>query len=366
MHRPVTGQVQALQRRKFDDSFLSYNSSWTDNDSNAEGDADEIAFSDENGDKGHATLPPVCSTTLFNNNRIPASCQMERDVASIPNGIWPGSHNITLLTHSVVCHFAGDWNSYLPFTHGADSQLLENPPSAIRVDNWCSWQSNGRDVSVLPSSVVAECALGCRPAVRPEDLDGNSLCHNLCNKTDADSVESPPLIGLGTVVTAASCCAPPRKVSLAKFLSGHPNICTMFLMMHARTPAKAAAAQVLEAIIALQETEDATQVKLLQALQLEFSMVARIKYGLKEKGVSWFSQESELGPSLPGDSMAITPTNLTPAGLVMGAKYRWSSNPDKLTTQLNKQTFPTTWQSDLCSSASAVQLVGRLVQQSDP
>jgi hypothetical protein len=153
---------------------------------------------------------------------------------------------------------------------------------------------------------------------------------------------------------------------LAKFLSGHPNICTMFLMMHARTPAKAAAAQVLEAIIALQETEDATQVKLLQALQLEFSMVARIKYGLKEKGVSWFSQESEFGPRSPGNSIAITPPNLTPAVLVMGAKYKPSSNPDKLGTQPNKQTFQTTRQPDLCSLAFAVLSVGRLVQQLDP
>ncbi len=97
----------------------------------------------------------------------------------------------------------------------------------------------------------------------------------------------------------------------------------------------------------MQETEDATRDELLQALWLKFSMVAQIIFGLKEKGVSWFSQESEFGPWSSGNSMAITPPNLTPAVLVMGAKYRQSSNPDELTTQPNEQMFPTTRQPDL-------------------
>jgi hypothetical protein len=64
--------------------------------------------------------------------------------------------------------------------------------------------------------------------------------------------------------------------------------------------------------------------------------------------------------------MAITSPNLTPGVLVIGAKYRRWSNLQELTTQPNKQTFPTTRQPGLCSSASTLQLVGRLVQQSDP
>ncbi len=107
----------------------------------------------------------------------------------------------------------------------------------------------GKDLSALLSSVVAECTLGCRPVVRPEDSEGNSLGHNLCNKTDIDFVEYPPFIGPGTVVTAASRHASPRKVSPVKFSSSHPNICAMFLTMRARMPAKVTAAQVLEANI---------------------------------------------------------------------------------------------------------------------
>jgi hypothetical protein len=118
----VTGQAGAMQRRKFDDSLLSSNGSWTDNDSNAKGGANEIDFTDKDGDKGHAILTPVCPATLFTDNRIPVSCQMERDKALIFDGIWPQSHNITLLTRFVACHLAGDWNSFLPFAHWAHSQ----------------------------------------------------------------------------------------------------------------------------------------------------------------------------------------------------------------------------------------------------
>jgi hypothetical protein len=73
----------------------------------------------------------------------------------------------------------------------------------------------------------------------------------------------------------------------------------------------------MESGIALQETEDATQVELLQALWLTFSMAAQIKFVLKEKGPS-------------------------------------------------KQIFPTPRQPDFCASASTVLSVGRPVQQSDP
>jgi hypothetical protein len=113
-------------------------------------------------------------------------------------------------------------------------------------------------LSALPSFVNAECALECRPAVGPKDSDGNSLGHNLCNKTDVDSIESPPLIGPGTIATDVSCRTSLRKISLAKSSSGHPNIGTMFPTMHARMPAKVAAAQVMEANIGLQRTEEAT------------------------------------------------------------------------------------------------------------
>jgi hypothetical protein len=48
--------------------------------------------------------------------------------------------------------------------------------------------------------------------------------------------------------------------------------------------------------------------------------------------------------------MAITSPNLTPGVLVIGAKYRQWSNPQELTTQPNKQTFPTPVVISLCTS----------------
>jgi hypothetical protein len=57
--------------------------------------------------------------------------------------------------------------------------------------------------------------------------------------------------------------------------------------MHERTIAKAATAPIMKANIALQETEEATQVEHLQALQVKFSLAAQIKFGSKEKGISW-------------------------------------------------------------------------------
>jgi hypothetical protein len=110
----------------------------------------------------------------------------------------------------------------------------------------------------------------------------------------------------------------------------------MFPTMHARMPAKVTAAQRMEADIALQETEEATQVERLQALRVKFSMVAQSEFGSKEKGVSWSPQESKFGPPWPGDSMAFTSPNPTPGVPVREAKYRQSSNLYKLTTQLDE------------------------------
>ncbi len=39
----------------------------------------------------------------------------DQDEEDILKGIWPGSHNVHLLTHFVTCHFAGDWTDYLLF-----------------------------------------------------------------------------------------------------------------------------------------------------------------------------------------------------------------------------------------------------------
>jgi hypothetical protein len=209
---PVTGQARAMQRHKPDDSLLSSNGSWMEDDSNVKGDTKEIYSTNNNGNECcatafHKALTPVCPTTLFSNNRNSVSCQMERNKASILDGIWLGSHDITLLTCFVACHFAGYWTSYLPFATWADTQSLENPSSTIQLDDWLSLKSDGGDSSAPLSFLDAEHALDCRPAVETKGLDGNILGHKLCNKTDVDSVQSPQLIGgPGTIATATTRC----------------------------------------------------------------------------------------------------------------------------------------------------------------
>jgi hypothetical protein len=119
----VTGQARTLQHCKFNKSLLSSNCSWTDNVSDAKGDANKNTSSNKDSDRRLTSHTPVCPTTLFSDDRNPCSCWMERDKVSILDRIWPGSHNNTLLTRVVACHFAGDWNSYLLFAHWG-SQLL--------------------------------------------------------------------------------------------------------------------------------------------------------------------------------------------------------------------------------------------------
>jgi hypothetical protein len=129
MHN-LANQVRALQWRRFDDFFLSFNGSWMDNDSDAEGDANEIAFSNKDGDKVNATLTPVCPTTLFNNKRTPVSHLMERDATSILDGI--------SLYSPALLHGTSQETGIAIFPLHMGRTLLENHSSSIQLDDWGS------------------------------------------------------------------------------------------------------------------------------------------------------------------------------------------------------------------------------------
>ncbi len=80
---------------------------------------------------------------------------------AIRNGIWPGSHNATLISHVVSLHFAGDWSAYLQFAHWADTQLMLYPKVPVHLDSWLSQKSD------LVGGVTApegDCGLGGLPA----------------------------------------------------------------------------------------------------------------------------------------------------------------------------------------------------------
>ncbi len=61
---------------------------------------------------------------------------------AILNGIWPGSHNVSLLSHFVSLHFVGDWSVYLQFAHWADAQSMLYPNIPVRLDSWLSLKSD--------------------------------------------------------------------------------------------------------------------------------------------------------------------------------------------------------------------------------
>jgi hypothetical protein len=77
----------------------------------------------------------------------------DADVSSPPNllanrggaicdGICPGSHNVSLLSHLISLHFTGDWLAYLQFAHWADAQLMLYPNVLVHLNSWLSLKSD--------------------------------------------------------------------------------------------------------------------------------------------------------------------------------------------------------------------------------
>ncbi len=86
-------------------------SSSTNEDSNCDDNLTEINSSDSNGNESDSLLldlplTPDRLTTLFDGDST--LHHLELIMSNIINGIWPGNHDITLLTHFVDCHFDGD------------------------------------------------------------------------------------------------------------------------------------------------------------------------------------------------------------------------------------------------------------------
>jgi hypothetical protein len=102
---------------------------------------------------------------------------------AICNGIWPGSHNVSLLSHFVSLHFTGDWSAYLQFAHWADAQSMLYPNVLVCLDSWLSLKS---DLAGGVAAPEGDCGLGALPAGAYGDLGSN-----MCNKTCTDSVGSP-------------------------------------------------------------------------------------------------------------------------------------------------------------------------------
>jgi hypothetical protein len=183
---PAARNYRGSPSRKADTLDDSYSSSlWTNNVNNGNmspGSDNKSASSDANP---FLSPPSVKPTTLFGNHG-PNSLQTDKEETDILDGIWPGSHNVTLLTRFVTCHFSGDWSAYLPFAHWADSKSLGHPSTSISIDKWLSLKSGWEHVVEDDSGACGN------------SQGGNVGCNKLCNKTVVDVNSSPPTAGAGT------------------------------------------------------------------------------------------------------------------------------------------------------------------------
>ncbi len=95
---------------------------------------------------------PACSdlksTPKVHHGRTPAdtgSVSLDAGNDDILDGIWPGSHDIQLVTHFVMTHFARDWTAYLHFAQWSDPRVLTDPGTTICLDDWLQTKSGKED-----------------------------------------------------------------------------------------------------------------------------------------------------------------------------------------------------------------------------
>ncbi len=82
-------------------------------------DIDMLPFSKTEAKKEVSTS--VDLVTLFGTQQSAGTLLPTKEETDILDGVWPGLHDVTLLTHFVSCHFDGDWSLYSRFLHWADA-----------------------------------------------------------------------------------------------------------------------------------------------------------------------------------------------------------------------------------------------------
>jgi hypothetical protein len=107
----------------------------------------------------------------------------------ILDGVWPGSHDIQLLTCFVMTHCSGDWTSYLHFAKWADSRLLTAPGSPILLEIWLQSKCGGGDG--LRDGAASETWYCLRSL-------GGIVTDNMCDKTC-----DQPLLIVGEIIMIA-------------------------------------------------------------------------------------------------------------------------------------------------------------------
>jgi hypothetical protein len=158
---------------------------------------------------------------------------------------------------------------------------------------------------------------------------GNGVvCNQLWNKTVL--VAKPLLLSFGAGSPPTG--RPTDRIPPGRLVSGQPDIRSMFQAIWTRTPIKLAAEKVMEADIAIQDSEEALRLDWVEALRAKFAKASGAKATLKEKGVSWSTPEEEACLT-GGTKQGINPeANATADGQPQqkwGSKYHKSSKLDR-------------------------------------
>jgi hypothetical protein len=192
-----------------------------------------------------------------------------REEEAILSGIWPGVSDTSLLNRFISCHFDGDPEAYVSFSHWADSYFLEDPDVKICLWGWTSLYS-GKS----PQGEVAE-------------VNG---IDNRCNKTCVGGtfIKLPaPAKQLFSASTAVKNQSPCQRL-------GHRNICSMFPKASKWTPEQVSLENVVETKMELQERQEARIRLRLEALKDKYDTAACIKLSAQAsiKNVTWSLQQN--------------------------------------------------------------------------
>jgi hypothetical protein len=338
------------------------------------------------GEAENAAMPSTSSSNLSGGGGDIGAVREagDGDVSSPPNlsaadmsgavrdGIWPGSDNVSLLSHFVFLHFAGDLSAYLQFAHWADAQSMLYPNVPVRLDSWLSLKS---DLAGGVAAPEGDHGLGGLPAGAYGELGSN-----MCNKTCTDSVNLPRH-------------STSSRILFPKGSSGHPDTRSIFPAIQAR--AFQWASRVMENEIALQAAEEAACMARVQALRVKFAAAAQLKFATldaataqpmpvpqvsataqhksvpPEKEVTWSPQEAVCWSETLDAEMEDTPAvPIPPAEVKRGSAFRNANKLKKLIAQLQEQeqlaAATSVIASSLCNKEKVVELLQAQALETPP
>jgi hypothetical protein len=271
--------------------------------------------------------------------RIPAdatSVSSDAEEDDLLDGIWPGSHDVRLVTCFVFLHFNGDWTAYLQFAKWADDRTLTHSGVAIWLEDWLR--------TVSGEALEDGTALGDQRGLSEELADerqggaeversryslgslGGIVNNTMCNKTCSSL---PPHLGDG-MSTLRSEKAPPSRSS-----AGTRDIRTLFpAASRTRTPQELAMKRAVEENIASLEAKEQALAVRVEVLREQFAADAREKTAA-EREVRWSPEASVVSASRPNEPMHPSTPGVT--GRNRGSKSWRATKIDRLNAQIKEQ-----------------------------